>query len=327
MNRRAGEEPVMGVPGGIETTIYPPQEPPATDSDTVTTPGPDETADKPPNYRTRRCMRWAQGNCHLGDSCTFLHSGEEGTHFPCRNFLNGYCPRGRLCDFKHDYSLLPPFGGSMVPFTGIVQMPSIAKKSSALCRHFEKGYCSLGAACGFQHPPPGQTAGPVTSNLPANAKTTQCRHFVKGFCNLGENCGFAHGEKEGSAKPAVPVVQPPSNICRHYERGFCRLGQTCGFQHPGFSSPAPQVTQASFANGFTVAPRAFPATSEAAGPFASTTPFYTSFPFAPTLPVLPSVPPQLASPPPPRRQTEVCRHWAKGYCQLDRHCGFLHPNP
>lgn len=84
--------------------------------------------------------------------------GEVGTHFPCRNFLNGFCPRGRLCDFKHDYNnnvMLPPFGApAMMPFhPGVVipPPPPMAKKNAAPCRHFEKGYCSLGIACAFQH--------------------------------------------------------------------------------------------------------------------------------------------------------------------------------
>lgn len=291
--------------------------------------GDGKDGDKPSNYRTRRCIRWAQGNCHLGEACTFLHSGEVGTHFPCRNFLNGYCPRGRLCDFKHDYSMLPPFGAPpMMPFHPGVVIPPLTKKSSAPCRHFEKGYCSLGIACGFQHTPGAAAA----TNLPANAKTTQCRHFEKGFCNLGENCGFAHGEKEGSFKPTTSPhgtqgTTATSNICRHYERGFCRLGQTCGFQHPGYVPPGPngissfdgfQGSRVPYTQGPDSNPYVNPYTQPTASFYQPYSPYAT-----PTLP-----PRQLISslPGSPRRPgTEVCRHWAKGYCQMDRKCGFLHP--
>jgi len=242
---------------------------------------------KAANYRTRRCIRWAQGACHLGESCTFLHSGESGTHFPCRNFLNGYCSRGRLCDFKHEIN--PSMFPGMLPFHPGVPL----KKSSSPCRHYDKGYCCLGMSCGFMHNPrvPG-------ANLPADATTTQCRHFERGFCNMGENCGFAHGDKEGSTKPLLPSTAPsPSNLCRHYERGFCRLGQTCGFQHPGYLPPVVD-------NRYSIPYMAQP---------------YAVYPaFAPS-PLPPRVPSR------PRIATELCRHWAKGYCQLDDRCGFLHP--
>lgn len=104
MKRRADEEsgevPVMGVPGGIDVAMYQAPEAPVggIDSNSGTAPSPvqGEAIDKPPNYRTRRCMRWAQGNCHLGDSCTFLHSGFlhcvslSTAHPYMRNFC---CPR------------------------------------------------------------------------------------------------------------------------------------------------------------------------------------------------------------------------------------------
>jgi len=278
--------------------------------------------DKPANYRTRRCIRWAQGNCHLGEACTFLHSGEVGTHFPCRNFLNGFCPRGRLCDFKHDITMLPPFGSPMMPFhPGIVIPPTLAKKNSAPCRHYEKGYCSLGIACGFAHAPSAPGAAAAASlGLPSNAKTTQCRHFEKGHCNLGENCGFAHGEKEGSLKPAATTA--PSNICRHYERGFCRLGQTCGFQHPGYTPPGQNPSYDGFAQGRTGVSYP-PEPNPYVNPYQQAPSFYPPYsPYqTPTLP-----PRQMAAVVAPRRPgTEVCRHWAKGYCHLNQKCGFLHP--
>jgi len=327
MKRRADDEPENAIQEGDMQQSQEPQQPePEVPNGEAGEPG--DGKDKPANYRTRRCIRWAQGNCHLGDACTFLHSGEVGTHFPCRNFLNGFCPRGRLCDFKHDYAMLPPFGGTpMMPFHPGVVIPPLAKKSSAPCRHFEKGYCSLGIACGFQHTPhaPGSVAA-VGTNLPANAKTTQCRHFEKGFCNLGDNCGFAHGEKEGSLKPAAPAtVAPPSNICRHYERGFCRLGQTCGFQHPGYLPPGPPTPS------FEFQPRPpYPQSIENnpyVNPYTVPSPsFYAPYSPYSVPPTLPSRPPLPSMPIAPRRPgTEICRHWAKGYCHLDRKCGFLHP--
>jgi len=324
MKRRADNEPE----GAQDTEMNQGQQEQPSDGNGEIADGIKE--EKPSNYRTRRCIRWAQGNCHLGEACTFLHSGEVGTHFPCRNFLNGYCPRGRLCDFKHDYAMLPPFGASpMMPFhPGVVIPPT--KKSNALCRHFEKGYCSLGIACGFQH---AAGAAATVSNLPANAKTTQCRHFEKGFCNLGDNCGFAHGDKEGSSKPAPPITptaSTPSNICRHYERGFCRLGQTCGFQHPGYVPPGPAAVAPSY-DGFPGPRPSYPQAPETVNPYVNpyTQPspsFYPPYsPYAtPTLSSRQFSSP-IPSPSPRRPGTEICRHWAKGYCQLDRKCGFLHP--
>lgn len=273
--------------------------------------------DKPSNYRTRRCTRWAQGNCHLGEACTFLHSGEVGTHFPCRNFLNGFCPRGRLCDFKHDTAALPPFGGTpMMPFHPGVVIPPV-KKNGAPCRHFEKGYCSLGIACSFQHAGAGSSA-----NLPTNAKSTQCRHFEKGFCNLGEGCAFAHGDKEGSLKPVAAAGT--SNTCRHYERGFCRLGQTCGFQHPGYAPPG-LTAMAPFPQADNPYVNAYSQAGASAYSQAGSS-FYP--PFSPY--GAPSLPPrqqfQPTAPVVRRPGTEVCRHWAKGFCQMDKKCGFLHTN-
>jgi len=304
MKRRADEEPE----GGTQDTEMQQEQ---------TQEGTGEDG-KPSNYRTRRCMRWAQGNCHLGEACTFLHSGEVGTHFPCRNFLNGFCPRGRLCDFKHDQGVLPPFGATpMMPFHPGVVMPQISKKNAAPCRHFEKGYCSLGIACGFQH-----ATGSAATNLPANAKTTQCRHFEKGFCTLGDGCAFAHGEKEGSLKPAA--ASNTSNICRHYERGFCRLGQTCGFQHPGYAPPG-LTSMASFDSFQGQRPPFAQTDNPYVNPYSQPAPsFYP--PFSPySTPALPPRQHQMPSTPVARRPgTEVCRHWAKGYCQMDKKCGFLH---
>jgi hypothetical protein len=105
------------------------------------------------------------------------------------------------------------------------------------------------------------------------------------------------------------------------------LGQTCGFQHPGYTPPGPTVMAPSY-DGFQGPRASYPPMPENpyANPYNQPPPFYSPYsPYPnPVLTPRQQLPP--SGPPTPRRPgTEICRHWAKGHCQMHQKCGFLHP--
>eukprot|EP00992_Anisonema_acinus_P002445 TRINITY_DN10699_c0_g1_i1.p1 TRINITY_DN10699_c0_g1~~TRINITY_DN10699_c0_g1_i1.p1 ORF type:complete len:171 (-),score=37.76 TRINITY_DN10699_c0_g1_i1:28-483(-) len=139
-----------------------------------------------------------------------------------------------------------------------------------------------------------------------------CRHFARGYCQLNEACGFSH---DASAVPAQAVQMTSQyhpygathqqtsskKVCRHFARGFCQLGDTCGFGHVAVT-PAPQWQHQQQVLGQGLVNFLHQLEAWCDNLFVA---FFM----------------QVTTTRPP---SKVCRHFAKGFCQLGESCGFKH---
>mmetsp|Transcript_25634 Transcript_25634/g.73699 ORF Transcript_25634/g.73699 Transcript_25634/m.73699 type:complete len:766 (+) Transcript_25634:50-2347(+) len=223
--------------------------------------------------------------------------------------------------------------------------PEVLNYKTELCRHFERaGFCDHGADCRYAHGPaelrsremneqdlrmeqPGSPGGEGDQQ-----SSEICRDFVRiGRCKFGAECRFSHdvdayydeaaaegaeGEEAGGeasaprrgrsrtvtprdelepeSAPAMPEYHLPrtNEVCRDFERGCCKFGTACRFSHELRElrpKPAPVV----------VVPPAMPLRG-------------------------PGLPdhrePDVSS----KYKTMLCRHFARGSCQMGLDCQFAH---
>eukprot|EP01000_Liburna_glaciale_P001674 NODE_1441_length_619_cov_1329.319298_g1020_i1.p1 GENE.NODE_1441_length_619_cov_1329.319298_g1020_i1~~NODE_1441_length_619_cov_1329.319298_g1020_i1.p1 ORF type:complete len:140 (-),score=38.48 NODE_1441_length_619_cov_1329.319298_g1020_i1:175-594(-) len=116
--------------------------------------------------------------------------------------------------------------------------------------------------------------------------TVLCRHWARGKCEMGDTCSFQH----------PPAMQGSSGgesmkgtvLCRHWAKGGCALGSECNFAHP----------QAIVH----MIPTELPG-QRVQGQAAHNARFMN----------------------PAGRSQTLCRHWARGHCQMASQCQFAHP--
>jgi len=241
----------------------------------------------------------------------------------CSNFESGYCELDDRCPLAHGEDELREPGE---PDAEMEQHAGMNSRSDELpCMEFRQGFCRFGASCRFVHegadeidpnagPPP--DAGEMQEDDGVE-KAEVCRDFVRiGRCKWGSECRFSHdtdtylqhiAELEAAGITTTreePLDSPPpppleqcamgaarsisSELCRDFERGICKFGNACRFSHDMGPKPPPMV----------VPPRS------AAGP----EPLGDPQARARSL----------------KHKTELCRHFARGHCQLGPDCSFAH---
>lgn len=91
------------------------------------------------------------------------------------------------------------------------------------------------------------------------------------------------------------------NRCRHYAiKGFCQMGDTCSFSHDG--TPGDMTPQQFLQQGGRLKENSYSA-------------YNSEVATQPTAAPRPAV---------QGRPKIVCRHFARGFCQLGDRCGFVH---
>lgn len=212
-----------------------------------------------------RCRHWARGNCQLGETCNFAHTGNAGEatgeatgagpsprgRSVCRHWARGYCQIGDTCNFSHTGNA---GDGAGLGYGGVPAAPYNPYGSAPT------GFPNVGfpnGVGGFQTDgvgfpgevsnrfPPQDIFDPTfrmnAPNFPiaippafpsnvtrAKPGASRCRHWAKGYCQMGDRCAFSHSGRAGQEVQA----------CRHWTRGFCQLGARCNFAHEG--SPGSQ---------------------------------------------------------------------------------------
>lgn len=171
------------------------------------------------------------------------------------------------------------------------------------------------------YPPPHQPYYPAPfdpyalaakSSVPPGGKGQRCRHFARGFCKLGKDCTFAHSGTEGDM-----------NRCRHYAtKGFCQMGDKCGFSHAGTPGDI-SVQEFIAAGGNAKLPTNTPFGAAPYRLHAAASPYGASY--ANYRPAYPPDPYNLTSQfSPGTHSTKVCRHFARGHCNMADKCIFAH---
>jgi len=251
-------------------------------------------------YKTSLCRHWERnGHCEHGSLCHFAH-GPRDLRTQLMNeqeFLRPPPPEPRPQPLPQPRPQpLPP-----------VPMDDAEPKKRDICRDFVRiGRCKWGNECRFSHDVEGYldevasaeaalAAGEVPQASDEGGhpkrKTDLCRHFERGFCPRGVNCDFAHGKEElrsVGAPPLMPEQLGPrtGEICRDFERGECKFGSACRFSHD--MGPVPQPMVASPRGGG-------------------------------------DGPPERREPDDPAKyKTVLCRHFARGVCQMGPDCQFAH---
>jgi len=122
-------------------------------------------------------------------------------------------------------------------------------------------------------------------------KTILCRDYERGFCELGDECPQAHGTEELRNTEDNEQFLP----CADYSQGLCELGDSCRFSHFTDGAEEQQAEDEEWQQGDEQRwddEGRFSQESEASGES--------------------------------KRKTELCRHYARGYCQLGSSCNFAH---
>jgi len=245
-------------------------------------------------HSIEKCREFAAGSCRRGSSCKFAHGEKDrrsssflgdwrGPDFPpsrregrsvsgearevCREFLRGYCSRGRDCRFSHNDGRSDslwgerPRGrdrdwgsrgwsgredpwreplrggrrdwGSRSDFDdgwGIPRRP--------LCNDYQRGKCSRGRACKYSHDvPPREVCREFTRGSCSRGETCKydhpmpeiCHDFTRGKCDRGEDCKYSHEpEEEGASRVRA---RPAREVCKDYTRGNCTRGESCKYSH------------------------------------------------------------------------------------------------
>ena len=182
------------------------------------------------------CPFYLKGQCSFNSLNCIRGSHADGSiaqnpkkiPIPCRDNINGPCPRGDACSYIH----LPittektetrpaPVPGtnnqenleSMVKniLIGLKESKEETKPtSSEICSYFISGNCKYGEKCTRSHDvkqnlqlktPPKMEPNPATKQAPKNnSKSTQeaCTNFEKGYCKYGNDCRYSHEIKSTS---------------------------------------------------------------------------------------------------------------------------------
>ncbi|XP_059638003.1 zinc finger CCCH domain-containing protein 39 [Cornus florida] len=171
-------------------------------------------------YKTRMCLKFSEGNCRNGETCTFAHGVEELRQPPsnwqelvsgkdrglgnwnddqriihrmkiCKKFYNGEeCPYGDKCNFLHEN-----------PSKFKTDMGK-TQESSAIT--IGTTGPMMGQSSGSDQPDINMLVSPNsdpfrinTKQKPAYWKTKICSKWeATGHCPFMERCHFAHGESE-----------------------------------------------------------------------------------------------------------------------------------
>ncbi|KAL4571510.1 hypothetical protein LXL04_018270 [Taraxacum kok-saghyz] len=202
-------------------------------------------------YKTRMCLKFLEGNCPKGDSCTFAHGPQELREPPpnwqelvkdnkgqnwnddqriihqmkiCHKFANtGECPYGEKCIFLHD---------------------NLAKFKAQMERTRESSVIKIQTTVDRGQPNGGRVIKVSAVSSDPNATFLKNRICSKwqttGKCSLGDKCHFAHGiselntpvsHMEGGGSIATSLVHlsatelPPSSssIAVPEGKGFAKI--------------------------------------------------------------------------------------------------------
>ncbi|KAL3532363.1 hypothetical protein ACH5RR_005884 [Cinchona calisaya] len=177
-------------------------------------------------YKTRMCVKFLEGNCKNGESCTFAHGIEDKREPPpnwqelvrekdggarnwvddqrlihtmklCKKFYSGEeCPYGERCNFLHERPI-PSFSSFEERPKSRTDMPM--QRESSVISIGTRGY-AIGNVRGFDQ---SEISKPVNPNMDALRakqvfwKTKLCSKWeITGHCPYGERCQFAHGQSE-----------------------------------------------------------------------------------------------------------------------------------
>eukprot|EP00462_Mataza_sp_D1_P022453 CAMPEP_0175145766 /NCGR_PEP_ID=MMETSP0087-20121206/14976_1 /TAXON_ID=136419 /ORGANISM="Unknown Unknown, Strain D1" /LENGTH=318 /DNA_ID=CAMNT_0016430595 /DNA_START=19 /DNA_END=975 /DNA_ORIENTATION=+ len=202
-----------------------------------------------------------------------------------------------------------PYGVSEVSYyrPPVAAAPSNAYEQYAPGEQYQPAYHpppAHGAYPPGMYPPPHQIplrapapyAPYVLPPRPTGSGKPRCRHFARGFCQLGKDCKFIHSGQEGDM-----------NRCRHWAtKGFCSMADACQFSHSG--KPGDLTVEQFVEAGGNAKLR------PAAPPSVYRAPF--SNPGGQFMPGRPAA-----------TTSDVCRHYARGFCQMGHNCRFLHGLP
>lgn len=139
-------------------------------------------------------------------------------------------------------------------------------------------------------------AGARNSVKDEKKRSVVCRHWRRGHCRLGELCGFLHKGAPGA-----------QNLCRHWAQGGeCRLGMECKFAHDDDAGAAKRKKRANLSGALNRAQD-----SSAPSPGAAVVTASQDGAAAASVTI-------------PRSKKKLCRHWARGHCNLGDVCLFAH---
>jgi len=188
---------------------------------------------------------------------------------------------------------------------------------------FTQGYCELGDSCRFLHNTDSAEAGDETQyDKPNEEQQAEDDGWQQGD-EQGDERRFPHeteaylseiAEIDRQVAEASGEWKRKTELCRHYARGYCQLGSRCNFAH-GDQELQPRLDQEVRRSGDNC--RNFERGAEPQ-------PQQPRQPRRPSTPIV--VPPRMnvALETPRRMKTELCRHHARGYCQLGEDCQFAH---
>jgi len=166
----------------------------------------------------KKCKYWAQGTCHKGQDCTYLHDLKDEL---CKYFLNGTCVKGEECVYSHDPSKFP-------------------------CKYFHGvGFCTAGDACRFSHAriPPDQINRFIREN---EAFLVQVQN-TRGFTNMQDYFVKYMSEKGGLLPTPVAMwnmpPRPPSpDICSRLNASGIIKSKNISLPPTGSTQYRPQNT-------------------------------------------------------------------------------------
>jgi len=216
----------------------------------------------------------------------------------CRHFARGFCQMGDACGFLHEAS------GTSAP----QQATGVSPGGQKLCRHFARGYCQMGSSCGFFHddsaaPSPAPHHPMQHHSVPQHSSSAAKRlapddwnSEIQPKASRADDHYLAMDEWNSGGQPKASAPRADGQhylktaLCRHFSSNAngCSMGNRCSFAHGehelGTSQPPGNPGQNASGNM------------------------------------------SLPSGQPPRQQIkyQMCRHFARGGCQLGDSCGFAH---